>query len=39
LPVVQGKKLIGIITDTDFVGVAISLLEMLAEQEPLIPDA
>ncbi|WP_221074154.1 CBS domain-containing protein [Agarivorans aestuarii] len=39
LPVVEGKKLIGIITDTDFVGVAISLLEMLAEQEPLSPDA
>ncbi|MDO6686189.1 MULTISPECIES: CBS domain-containing protein [unclassified Agarivorans] len=38
LPVVDGKKLIGIITDTDFVGVAISLLEMLAEQEPLHSD-
>ncbi|UPW19990.1 CBS domain-containing protein [Agarivorans sp. TSD2052] len=38
LPVVEGKKLIGIITDTDFVGVAISLLEMLAEQEPISPD-
>ncbi|WP_432453641.1 MULTISPECIES: CBS domain-containing protein [unclassified Agarivorans] len=34
LPVVEGKRLLGIITDTDFVGVAISLLEMLAEQEP-----
>ncbi len=35
LPVVQGEKLIGIITDSDFVSVAINLLEQMevAEQE------
>jgi CBS domain-containing membrane protein len=35
LPVVNGGKLKGIITDTDFVGVAINLLEQLEEAEPL----
>jgi CBS domain-containing protein len=35
LPVVTKGKLNGIITDTDFVGVAINLLEMLEETEPL----
>jgi CBS domain-containing membrane protein len=35
LPVVTGGKLRGIITDTDFVGVAINLLEQLEESEPL----
>jgi CBS domain-containing membrane protein len=35
LPVVAKGKLCGIITDTDFVGVAINLLEMLEETEPL----
>ena len=33
LPVVAGSKLRGIITDTDFVGVAINLLEQLEEYE------
>lgn len=35
LPVVSDGKLRGIITDTDFVGVAINLLEQLEESEPL----
>ncbi len=34
LPVMNGDKLTGIITDTDFVGVAINLLEQLEETEP-----
>jgi CBS domain-containing protein len=34
LPVMSGTKLVGIITDTDFVGVAINLLEQLEEFEP-----
>ena len=34
LPVVTDGKLHGIITDTDFVGVAINLLEQLEEAEP-----
>ena len=34
LPVVTGGKLHGIITDTDFVGVAINLLEQIEETEP-----
>jgi CBS domain-containing protein len=34
LPVVTGDKLRGIITDTDFVGVAINLLELAEETEP-----
>lgn len=34
LPVVEDSKLIGIITDTDFVAVAINLLEQLEENEP-----
>jgi CBS domain-containing membrane protein len=33
LPVVTDGKLVGIITDTDFVGVAINLLEQLEETE------
>jgi CBS domain-containing protein len=37
LPVVAGAKLVGIVTDTDFVGVAINLLEQLEETEPLEP--
>jgi CBS domain-containing membrane protein len=35
LPVVTDDKLVGIITDTDFVGVAINLLEQLEELEPV----
>jgi CBS domain-containing protein len=34
LPVLDEEKLIGIITDTDFVAVAINLLEQLEETEP-----
>ena len=34
LPVVTDGKLQGIITDTDFVGVAINLLEQMEETEP-----
>jgi len=34
LPVVKNGKLHGIITDTDFVGVAINLLEQIEETEP-----
>ncbi len=34
LPVVRDGKLLGIVTDTDFVGVAINLLEQLEESEP-----
>jgi CBS domain-containing protein len=35
LPVVTGGSLRGIVTDTDFVGVAINLLEQIEETEPL----
>ena len=35
LPIVTNGKLRGIITDTDFVGVAINLLELAEESEPL----
>ena len=38
LPVVTGGKLVGIITDTDFVAVAINLLEQLEELEPVEDD-
>lgn len=38
LPVVTEGKLRGIITDTDFVGVAINLLEQLEESEPVDED-
>jgi CBS domain-containing protein len=34
LPVVKGELLVGIITDSDFVAVAINLMETLEEQEP-----
>lgn len=34
LPVVDQGKLVGIVTDTDFVGVAINLLEQLEDFEP-----
>ena len=35
LPVMSGEKLKGIITDTDFVAVAINLLEQIEETEPV----
>lgn len=35
LPVMSGDRLKGIITDTDFVGVAINLLEQIEETEPV----
>ena len=35
LPIVTDGALRGIITDTDFVGVAINLLELAEESEPL----
>ena len=38
LPVMDDTKLIGIITDTDFVAVAINLLEQLEDSEPLDDD-
>lgn len=38
LPVLDDDKLVGIITDTDFVGVAINLLEQLEETEPFDED-
>ena len=38
LPVVTGDTLRGIITDTDFVGVAINLLELAEETEPVDDD-
>lgn len=34
LPVVQGRKLVGIVTESDFITVAINLLELMEEQEP-----
>ena len=34
LPVVEDKELVGIITDSDFVGVAINLLEQMEDIEP-----
>jgi CBS domain-containing membrane protein len=38
LPVVDEGRLVGIITDTDFVGVAINLLEQLENYEPEADD-
>lgn len=38
LPVLDGEKLVGIITDTDFVAVAINLLEQIEETEPVDDD-
>ncbi len=35
LPVLQDKKLVGIITDSDYVALAINLLEQLDESEPV----
>ncbi len=38
LPVVTDGELRGIITDTDFIGVAINLLEQLESMEPVDPE-
>jgi len=38
LPVMDNHDLVGIITDTDFVAVAINLLEQLEETEPVDED-
>jgi CBS domain-containing protein len=38
LPVVTNGKLTGIITDSDFVAVAINLLEQIEEAEPIIDE-
>lgn len=38
LPVVRDGELLGIVTDSDFVSVAINLLEQLEEIEPLAGD-
>jgi len=38
LPVVNNGKLKGIITDTDFVGIAINLLEQIEQAEPVEDD-
>ena len=35
LPVLEGKTLVGIITDSDFVNIAIDLLEQIEQSEPL----
>ena len=34
LPLLQGEKLVGIITDSDYVGLAINLLEQMEAIEP-----
>ncbi|MGY3930799.1 acetoin utilization protein AcuB [Aeromonas encheleia] len=34
LPVIRGSKLVGIVTESDFIAVAINLLELMEEQEP-----
>ena len=34
LPVVENRELVGLITDSDFVNIAIDLLEQLEESEP-----
>jgi CBS domain-containing membrane protein len=38
LPVVKDNKLVGIITDSDFVNIAIDLLEQIEESEPADQD-
>ena len=38
LPVMDNEDLVGIITDTDFVAVAINLLEQIEETEPVVED-
>ena len=34
LPVTRDEKLVGIITDSDFVAIAINLMEQLEQSEP-----
>lgn len=34
MPVMRDNKLVGIVTDTDFVGVAINLLEVIEDADP-----
>jgi CBS domain-containing protein len=38
LPVLDDGRIVGIITDTDFVAVAINLLEQIEESEPIADD-
>jgi CBS domain-containing membrane protein len=38
LPVIKNKQLVGIITDSDFVNIAIDLLEQLESAEPIEED-
>ncbi len=38
LPILDGESLVGIITDSDFVAVAINLLEQIEESEPVTDD-
>ncbi|EEY72688.1 putative acetoin utilization protein AcuB [Grimontia hollisae CIP 101886] len=38
LPVIKNDKLVGIITDSDFVAIAITLLEIQEETEPMEQD-
>ncbi len=38
LPVMDNEKICGIITDTDFVAVAINLLEQIESTEPVVED-
>lgn len=39
LPVMRGSALAGIVTDADFLGVAITLMEMLESTEPEVEEA
>jgi CBS domain-containing protein len=39
LPVMRGSALAGIVTDADFLGVAITLMEMLESTEPDVEEA
>ncbi|PSW11024.1 CBS domain-containing protein [Photobacterium sanctipauli] len=39
LPIIDHNKLVGIITDTDFVAIAINLLELQEEVEPVEEEA
>lgn len=38
LPVVRDRRLVGIITDTDYVAIAIDLLEQIEDAEPVVDD-